>query len=249
MKLRESGDSAAARLLTEVTTTTPTRAQRILHKWISPSPIPYTPEEALAIVISQNLTREQYTFLRNSSREKHHDLYPPYYKVLEAKKVFYPEESVVTATKCEVSLQSLLNKTCESIMKMVPRREYKYKSLVLHSKWGFDGSAGYSTYKQTGKDDKVHAEDSLFTTSLVPLRLVDENDGEILWKNPGPASKRLCRPIRLQWLHETDEVSRLERTNIEDQIKKLIPYEDLKGTINFKLSLTMVDGKVRTLYF
>lgn len=90
MKLRQAGDEAAAKLLTEATTTTPTRAQRILRGWRSPESqlTSYSLEEALALLISSNITRSVYNDLRSGAKKHGHDLYPPYYKVLQTKKNF-----------------------------------------------------------------------------------------------------------------------------------------------------------------
>ncbi|KAI4455436.1 molybdopterin cofactor sulfurase mosc [Holotrichia oblita] len=119
IKLSESGNTDAARLLTEATTTTPTRASKILKTWITPKQeiSSYSTEEAVAQIVSLNLTRAQYVQLRNGSREHGHDIYPPYYKVLEAKKQFYPRSISIPEQKCEVPLQNLLVETCRSIIK------------------------------------------------------------------------------------------------------------------------------------
>lgn len=118
------------------------------------------------------------------------------------------------------------------------------RCLTLISKWGFDGSSGYSSYKQIRQEyTPPRAEESLFATSLVPLRLIDQQSKEVIWKNPPPLSKRNCRPIRLQWLHETEEISRQEQNFITDQIRNLTPVHSVVGKIDFNLCLTMVDGK------
>lgn len=248
MKLRESGKLDAAKLLTEMTTTTPTRASKILKTWKTPEKdvSSYSVEEAVSLIVSLNLTRDQYEQLRKGAIDHGHDLYPPYYKVLASKKQFYPEDITITEEKCEIPLQSLLNKTCQSIMQCIFNEfgQEEARSLQLICKWGFDGSSGHSSYKQIRQDALPRAEESLFATSLVPLRLVDEVSKELLWKNPQPSSKRYCRPIRLQWIHETEEVSRLEQSEVKSQIEKLTPFQSPLGNIGFHLSLTMVDGKV-----
>ncbi|KAK2574777.1 hypothetical protein KPH14_012977, partial [Odynerus spinipes] len=74
-----------------------------------------TPEEALSLIITLDLTKEAYKTLRLSAKMHNHELYPSYHRVLEVKKQFYPEEISITDKKCEVPLQKLLNKTCESV--------------------------------------------------------------------------------------------------------------------------------------
>lgn len=248
MKLRDEGDQAAAKLLTEATTTTPTRAKRIFQKWTTPDPgqRKYTPEEALALILELNLTREQYTRLKQSADSCGHDLYPPYYKVLEAKRDFYPDGITITESNCEVPLQSLLDKTCESLVKCIYSASDDSQSLKLICKWGFDGSSGYSKFKQTSdftSSSELQAEGNLLVMSLVPLRLVKENN-ELLWKNPRPSSKLFCRPVKLLWIKETDEVSRQLEQDMNNQINNLSPCQTEHGKISFTLLLTMVDGKV-----
>lgn len=193
MKLREEGNVSASQLLEEATTTTPTRAKRILTSWRKSSNVPmssYSLEEALSLIISKNMTVELYKDLRRGAKEHGFDLYPPYHKILELKKELYPRDIFVSETKCEVPLQSLLHKTCESLMKCVTISEKSTFCLIC--KWGFDGSSGYTSYRQLREGQSTNAEESLFTTSLVPLRLIDESTNAILWKNPRPSSKSYC---------------------------------------------------------
>lgn len=247
MKLREEGDTASAQLLVESTSTSPTRSRRILHKWRSPTKqmTPLSPEEAVALIIRLHLSKQTYSTLRKVANMHGHELYPSYHNVLEAKKNAYPSGIVVSENVCEVGLQNLLHKTCESILKMTEMPETN-KTLQLICKWGFDGSSGFSVYKHIPgtSESKDTSEGSIFMTSLVPLRLVEEGTDNILWKNPRPSSTRFCRPVRLQWIHETAEISKQEEAYINNQIPNLEPYSYGHGSINFSLALTMVDGKV-----
>lgn len=162
---------------------------------------------------------------------------------MKCKKDAYPEGIVITEDICEINVQHLLNHTCERILKCVNMHSETNSNLTLHCKWGFDGSGSHSTYKQKftnpeGKDD------SLFLSSLVPLRLEDKNNGKIVWKNPRPSSIRFCRPIRLPWTHENDKVIKNEEKYISEQIDALEPFRFNCGLVNFSVYLTMVDGKV-----
>jgi len=117
---------------------------------------------------------------------------------------------------------------------------------VLHCKWGFDGTLGFSEYKQisiSGSKD-----DSLFVTSIVPIRLVNQSTNDIIWQNPTCSSVRYCRPIRLQYVKESTEVSQDEEKYISEQIKNLSSYISDFGTVYFNLELTMIDGKVLKKY-
>lgn len=245
MKLREEGDKATAELLTESTTTTPTRGKKILRKWKSPEVevSALSPEEALSLILHKHLSKDTYVTLRKVANMHGHDLYPPYYKVLEAKNSAYPHNITITENVCEVPLQSLLHHTCRSILKMIEMPAVN-KPLQLICKWGFDGSSGFSVYKQITESADMF-DGSLFVTSIVPLRLVEKDSEGLLWKNPRPSSTRFCRPIRLQWVQETDVISRQEEEYIGRQINDLKPFAYERGLITFSLVLTMVDGKVR----
>ena len=120
---------------------------------------------------------------------------------------------------------------------------------VLRCKWGFDGATGQAVYKQKYSSDTATAsrdEGALFCTTLVPLELTV--CGERVWLNDKPSSTRFCRPLRLQYVRETPEVSRAERDYFVGQANSLSPTElELDGfviRIRHELELTMIDGKV-----
>lgn len=76
---------------------------------------------------------------------------------------------------------------------------------------------------------------TFFFTSLVPLQLFSIDDStktrKVIWKNPVPSSPRYCRPIKIDFLHETAEATRNEVDYIKAQIDTLHPRE------------TVIDGK------
>ena len=92
----------------------------------------------------------------------------------------------------------------------------------------------------------------MFVTSLVPLQIVFadaiDNHNVVLWKNPRPSSPRFCRPMKLQFLHETAESTRAEVDYIKDQEKILLPFQTIfvgnQINVSYKIVLTMIDGKV-----
>lgn len=118
----------------------------------------------------------------------------------------------------------------------------KKTNVILHCKWGFDGTSGFSNYKQVttgGSEDNT-----LFITSMVPICLMDELTNEIIWQNPTCSSVRYCRPIRLQYVKESKEVSQFEEKYMGEQISNLSLFQTEFGTVNFNMELTMIDGKV-----
>lgn len=93
MKLRSSGKIAEANLLEEALYTTPTRAKKITSAWrssLSQKVVSYTPEEALALILDANLSREAYQKIRMGAKRRGADIYPSWKRVQKAKKRCYP---------------------------------------------------------------------------------------------------------------------------------------------------------------
>lgn len=164
----------------------------------------------------------------------------------------------VTETSASVTLQELLNHTVERILssqcdviKSLPcNRTYEFQ---LISKWGCDGTSGQSRFKQIFQNDNgTQSDANMFVTSLVPLQLISchENDSKsfVLWKNPRPSSPRFCRPLRIEFLQETVETIKIRVDDTKKQEGNLQNFETVvdgkKISVSFKLSLTMIDGKV-----
>lgn len=91
---------------------------------------------------------------------------------------------------------------------------------------------------------------NIFFTLLVPLQIIiDKSKKEIIiWKNPRPSSSRFCRAIKIEFLLETAECTRLEVDNIKEQERYLTPLQTIVDAkeinVTYKLGLTMIDGKV-----
>jgi hypothetical protein len=191
----------------------------------------FTSDEALSFFVNAKLSKHQYQVIRSSAKQKNADIYPSYNNIREAKQRCYPskESFTVTDTLAEVKLQDLLDHT---ILRIVQAHEIllarvagkNIQKIVLVSKWGFDGSTGHSEYKQMFSGE--YSDSDLFLTSLVPIQIFTSSSTEektVLWWNPRPLSTRYCRPIRLQFRKETNELIRKEKQHIENQIKLLLP--------------------------
>ena len=89
----------------------------------------------------------------------------------------------------------------------------------------------------------------LFSTTFVPLDLSFGNIS--VWTNPKPSSIRFCRPIRVQYLKESEAILKFEKEYIQNQINLLedSEFELINGLevivtkVKFNLKLTMIDGK------
>ena len=100
----------------------------------------------------------------------------------------------------------------------------------------------------TNRSLMVKSDNSLFATTVIPLRLVTNNN-PILWNNQAPQSMRFCRPLKLEYTKETKEHVLNEKNEIDQQIEKLrdfemeLPYKKVLK-INYKLNMTLIDGKI-----
>ena len=97
-------------------------------------------------------------------------------------------------------------------------------------------------FEETDLREGVQNEESLFQTAIVPLKLVV--NGETMWSNNQPSSSHFCRPLNLQYKEETAEVSKDEAERVKHQINTLHPFCTEGVEINFRVDVTMLDGKV-----
>lgn len=186
-----------------------------------------TDQEALSVFIDLDLTKAQYTSLRNLTNERNCSIFPPYYKIQEAKQRCYPPSSAIEITNTHakiLNLQDLLDHTAASILAINSVYKTGLTHLVLFSKWGCDGSSGQSQYKQKlPEESELISDANLFITSLVPIKLINELTGDIVWQNPVPSSVRFCRPISIEFCKETPEKTKAVVDEIKNQIISLDP--------------------------
>ena len=72
-----------------------------------------------------------------------------------------------------------------------------------------------SEYKQTNSNQEITSDSSLFSTTLIPLKLLFGN--KTVWINPFPSSTRFCRPIRIQYIKESTEFLVEEQKNVQNR--------------------------------
>lgn len=260
MSFRSEGQVDVANVIKDVTSLSPNRATRYRKAFraSTENSNQLTPDKALSVIIEGKLTRHQYNVMRSAACEANSKLFPNYETVRAAKKLCYPEGIMITEQLAEVKLQTLLDHTARRIIQLQSEvikslKPEQLLNLCLISKWGCDGSSGQSQYKQSFEDTTV-SDANIFLTSLVPLQIIcdapdhDPQNKLILWQNPRTSSPRFCRPIRLQFVHETVDVTVNEMKHVEQQINDLLPCiitsENNEIAVKYKLSFTMIDGKV-----
>lgn len=209
-----------------------------------------SPTEALAKLVEAGLTRNQYNIMRHGLEH----IYPCYSIVQEEKKKCYPTDMIVTETTAEIKLQNLLDHITQRLCLylqdvLINATECEKQNMELICKWGCDGSK-----QQEFKQKFTNSSDSdshVFISSLVPLRLISidvNGKHKVWWQNPVPSSPRFCSPIRMQYIHENNDVTKSEISHIETQAQNLNKTEVETGNapihVKHTLALTMVDGKV-----
>lgn len=258
MQLRAEGKLDSAAVMKDIVFSTPKRATKYKEAYakISQSVIPYSSDKALSIVVEAKLTKFQYNIIRNAAKDNNSNIYPNYETITAAKKKCYPDNLVITESIAEAPLQNLLDHTVvrlfqalkEVVEALTPN---ELCNLHLITKWGCDGSSGMSEYKQKFSDPSV-SDANIFLTSLVPLQLVSGEPNSkkkiVVWQNPRSSSPRFCRPIRIQLVHETTDISVKEMEYIENQISSLIAttvnVENTNIFVKHTLLFTMIDGKI-----
>ena len=98
---------------------------------------------------------------------------------------------------------------------------------ILYVKLGMDGASSQSIYNQkyenTDLEEAIPNEESLFLTSITPLKLVmNEKD---IWVNATPSSCHFTRPIHLQYKKETKEVTNAEEQSLRQEMENLHDYD------------------------
>jgi len=177
-----------------------------------------TEDDALANLLENSLTKCQYNNFRELSISRSCELFPAYNKVREAKSKCRPFDINVTESVAEVPLQSLLDHTSCRIIQMqedIFKQLGNTLSLTLIASYGFDGTTGQSSYKQHFFGcDSLLSDDSLFATTIIPLKLMD-HIGNVFWMNRTPQSIRFCRPVKLEFVKEAKDHILAEKKNLE----------------------------------
>lgn len=257
MKLREERLTDAAAIIREATQTTPSRATKIRDSWKQTENNPvyaYTDMEALALMVDSDLSVSQYNSIQSGAKKRNANIYPPYNRVLAAKKTCYPADEFITIsdTEIEINLQQLLNLTSERIVEVVEEKlnnftDAELLDIEMTIKYGMDGSTGNSEFNQVFEnDDGSKTDSSIFMSALVPIKAAWKE--KVLFQNPRPSSTRLCRPIHIQMATETAELAIRERDYLARQIEMLEPTKLVKNgrkiCVRYNMLLTMVDGKI-----
>lgn len=162
-----------------------------------------TPMKLWLFFEENDLTKQQYISIRLSAKNRNADIYPPYSSIIEAKKLCYPDNCVISETRCEIKLQNLLDHTSLRLFQIPITDTHdsnNMRNFEILYKWGCDGSHGQSSYKEMYENENFCMDSDLFMFSIVPLQLRCSNENNeifVLWKNNRTSSTRYCRPINV----------------------------------------------------
>ena len=136
MSLRSYGHVESAKIIKDITMTTPTHTSKYAmgyQKLGTSQSEEISETEALSMFIEANLTREQYSNIR----EKDVKGLPSYKKIIAVKRNCYPEKEavIVTETSAEVKLQPLLDHTVSRILQAQGSILANYGKLCLIIKY------------------------------------------------------------------------------------------------------------------
>lgn len=248
MKLRESGKVDASKVVKDLTKS-PRRGTKYVKafkksKEEQEKSRQLSPLRALSMFTEAGLTKAQYEIIREMNK----NFFPCYSVLQKLKKDCYPEIHRVTDTSAEIQVQKLMDHTAKRLILHLKEavdclNENERQSLILISKWGCDGSQQMQ-YKMKFMNE-ADSDANVFQSSVVPLQLVYGPEKRILWQNPKPSSPRYCRPMRIRFVKETNDITNEEINYIKGQVTALSSTEiDNNISIKHKMLFTMVDGKV-----
>ena len=251
-KFKNEGKKDAAEIISLLTSSNNEKQHEFLSKINEKNMNKYSSYQALHQIIYLQLSKHKYIFLRNEHINNKTDIYPPYKNVLVAKKECYPETIDVHKNKMIIKLQDLVDHTTYRFYELLKENlKEKTSSLIILYKYGFDGSGCHSIYNykdiesEKSSNEEAYNQTQLFTSFICPIYIKDAHDSSLLWYNPSPSSPVYCRPLRMIYKAETEEIVKIEHSKIKDEIENLIDTKILnKIEFHHEFIQTMMDGKV-----
>jgi hypothetical protein len=167
------------------------------------------PEKALSLLLSKNLSVDQYKAVQELGSEHGYDIFPSLYSMRKIKNECRPDNISYTELKCNVPLQKLLDHSSKRVIKifesdLIKEMEDKNISIVklkLISNIGFDGTSHQTNYNQKFESNDIPSsrDSNLFVTTLTPLSMASQ-DVQAGWINEHPHSPLSVRPKTLEFI-------------------------------------------------
>lgn len=102
--LVKTGKRTLAQVVKLAVTSTPRRLKKMKMVHDSSNSVamtPYSPEEALALIVDLGLTKEDYLTMRLGAKKRMADIYPSYHVISETKRKCYPMNIKITENEAE----------------------------------------------------------------------------------------------------------------------------------------------------
>lgn len=219
--------------------------------------VKHTVESAFAFFLEHDFTEESYSALSKDCKSRKCPIYPSYYKISKVMAECRPKlEDYAKADlgmEIFVPLQIMLNKTAERLCNAVTLdwNTDDLKDLKLMVTLGFDSSSGYKNVHQKCKNpdnESVDAQQHLFVTSFIIIKISSNTSEDKSWVNPTPQSTRFCRTLRLALEKETDETATSEYDRVTKEIDNLVPFKfqllnEKSVCVSYEVTQTLFDGK------
>lgn len=250
-----SGKRRAAKVMKLALESSPRSLKRMQQsKSNTPSFTPYTPVEALALIVDTSMTKEDYLKVQRGAKARGANIYPAYNQILQIKQTCYPENVTISDIEARIPIQKVLDHTVTRLFEVqkevislhLPPEVFE---IDVYYKWGLDGSGGHSIYKQHFADSPKYSDSNIILSTIVPLEMSIFHEGEkkIFWKNPSPSSTKWCRPIGFKLIKETNETIKQEFDATEQQMRAVtsttISLQEKSLTFEHHPICTMMDGK------
>lgn len=118
-KNKQGTDVKIIELLEQASPSTKARVIDVLKNSSKAVPVPYSADEALALMTDGKISKFQYNQFQSGAKSRNANLYPPYHHVLEAKKKCYPPNKSIHISEIAVSidLQALVDHTATRFVK------------------------------------------------------------------------------------------------------------------------------------
>ena len=215
----------------------------------------YSSEEALALIIDTDLTKEHYIKIQRGAKTRGANIYPAYNAISEVKKTCYPNNIKISESEVSIPVQDLLDFTICRLFEVqkevfLLHLPTEIVQIDVYYKWGLDGSGGHSIYKQKFLNNPKYSDSNIVLSTIVLLEMsaMHKDKKIIFWKNLSPSSTKYCRPICFKLVKESNQTTREIYNTITQQIENLNSTNILLNDerhIQFKHIpiCTMMDGK------
>lgn len=141
---------------------------------------PYSPKEALGLVVDLGLKTENYITMRLGAKARGADIHLSYHVMKVAKNECYPANIMVTENEDVVPLQDLLTHTIQRLVQVQANVILQNISKIcdtieVYYKWGLDSSGGHSIYEHNFSNNSEYADSNIILCTIVPPQMRELN--------------------------------------------------------------------------